>query len=181
MSVRVDRAGITLVMAATSSWQARSGLRRSRRAGTGPARRQERRQIHQTESSDERWQQVGKICNRIDTGEPARAEDREGDRGALATRVGALTRRFFLVRAARTWSFSTMPLHRHVALLEEATERDLVIGEVAQGYAERRGRLLVLIVYVTPHHELVPDRLASLFFLTSVASGSRSRISTSIS
>jgi hypothetical protein len=64
--------------------------RRSRRRGAcrRPATRQQIRQVIYARAAGEARQDVSEVGLRIDASEPARAEDRVGDRGAVAVGVG---------------------------------------------------------------------------------------------
>src|SRR5262249_55749744 len=105
---------------------------------------------------------IGEVLARIDASETARAEDRVGDRSALAAGVGPREEEVL----ARQGRADVQPLdeavvQRQEAVVEKARERDLVGGEGAERDAELgRGRL-VLLAQRAPLRELVPDWLAA--------------------
>ncbi len=61
---------------------------RGRGALGRPARCKERRQIDEANPPSQARQDIGEVLARIDARETARAEDRVGDRSALAASVG---------------------------------------------------------------------------------------------
>lgn len=91
-----------------------SGSARSGRGGRGakrlPPSGHEVRDVRQPDLASEAREHVAEVLDRVHADELTAAEDRERDRGALATRVGSGEEKIFLVSAARTWRRSTIPL-----------------------------------------------------------------------
>lgn len=154
---------------------------RRRRTCGSPARWQERRQIEQPDSAREFRQHVGEVLDRIYAGEPTRAEDRVCDRRALATGVGPREEKILPSQGrSDVEPLDDAVVERQVAVVEEAAEGDLVVGEVLERLAEVRRRRLVLFADVTPLASSSKTGLLRSRRALSLASGSRSRSSSSI-
>ena len=119
-------------------WRVDGDLRLGRGAQALPRGGHHRGDVREADPPRESRQDVGEVLDRVHLGQSAAAQHREGDGCALTTGVASREEEV-LPRDRRA---DVEALHDTVvdgddAVVEEASERHLVVGEVLDGFAHR--------------------------------------------
>src|ERR1043166_7335393 len=109
------------------------------RASGFPTCGEKRRELADSYATRETWQDVRKVFDRVDPNKSAAAQDRKRDRRAITASVRASEEKV-LPRESRTdmESFDDAVVHRHFARFKEASQRDVMICQIAKGDTKER-------------------------------------------